>query len=51
MIASVLPDWVVDYGTDLVFIAATMAAIVYVIKRVIGFLQKAKDEVTEDDDS
>ena len=39
MIASVLPDEWIDYGTDLVFIAAVMAAIVYVMKRVIGFLK------------
>ena len=51
MIASILPDLWIDYGTDLVFIAAVMASIVYVVKRVIGFLQAAKDEVTEDDDS
>ena len=49
MIASILPDLWIDYGTDLIFIAATMAALVYVIKRVIGFLKQAKEEVTDDD--
>jgi len=49
VIASVLPDKWIDYGTDLVFIAAVMASIVYVVKRVIGFLQRAKDEATHDD--
>ena len=49
LFASILPDEFVDYATDLIFIAATMAAIVYVIKRVIGFLQRAKHEVDDDD--
>ena len=48
MIASILPDSFVDYATDLIFIAATMAAVVYVIKRVLGFLKRAKDEVEDD---
>ncbi len=48
MIASILPDEFVDYATDLIFIAATMAAVVYVVKRVIGFLRRAKDEVEGD---
>ena len=48
MIASILPDLWIDYGTDLIFIAAVMAAVVYVIKRVIGFLRRAKDEVEDD---
>ena len=51
MIASLLPDKFIDYGTDVVFIAAVMAAIVYVIKRLIGFLRAAKDEVADDDET
>ncbi len=51
MIASILPDKFIDYGTDVVFIAALMAAIVYVIKRLIGFLKQAKEEVTDDDET
>ena len=49
MLASILPELWVDYGTDLVFIAAVMGSFVYVVKRVVGFLQRAKHEVTEDD--
>lgn len=48
MFASLLPDEFIEYATDLVFIAAFMAAVVYVIKRVIGFLRRAKDEVEDD---
>ena len=47
MIASILPDLWIDYGTDLVFIAAVMAAIVYVIKRVYGIVKRAKDEAND----
>ncbi len=49
LLASILPDLWIDYGTDLIFIAATMAAIVYVVKRLIGFLRRAEKEVTDDD--
>jgi len=45
--ASLLPDSFIEWATDLVFIAAFMAAVVYVVKRVIGFLQRAKDEVDD----
>ena len=48
MFASLLPDDFIEYATDLVFIAAFMAAVVYVVKRVIGFLKRAKDEVDDD---
>ena len=44
MFASLLPDEFIEYATDLVFIAAFMAAIVYVVKRVIGFLQLRKEK-------
>ena len=47
MFASLLPDSFIEWATDLVFIAAFMAAVVYVVKRVIGFLQRAKDEVDD----
>ncbi len=49
MLASILPQWAIDYGTDLIFIAGAMAAFVYVIKRVVGFLRAAKDEVVDDE--
>ncbi len=49
LFASILPDSFVDYATDLVFIAAFMASVVYVTKRVIGFLKRAKHEVEDDD--
>ena len=42
--ASFLPDSLIEWGTDIVFIAAFMAAIVYVVKRVIGFLQLRKEK-------
>jgi len=44
MFASLLPDEFIEYATDLVFIAAFMAAIVYVVKRLIGFLQLRKEK-------
>ncbi len=44
MIASFLPDPFIEYGTDAVFIAAFMAAVVYVAKRLIGFLQLRKEK-------
>jgi len=47
MIASFLPDSFIEYGTDLVFIAATIAAIVYVTKRLYGVLKRAKDEAED----
>jgi len=47
--ASLLPDSFIEYATDVVFIAAFMASVVYVIKRLIGFLQRTKHEVTDDD--
>jgi len=45
MFGSLLPDKFIDYGTDLVFIAAVVAGMVYLIKRVWGVLKRAKDEV------
>ena len=48
MFASLLPDSFIEWATDLVFIAAFMAAVVYVVKRVLGFLRRAKDEVEDD---
>ncbi len=48
MIASLLPDIFIDYGTDLVFIAAVIAGGVYLIKRLIGVMKRAKDEVEDD---
>ena len=44
MIASFLPDNLIEYGTDIVFIAAFIAAVVYVVKRLYGVLKRAKDE-------
>jgi hypothetical protein len=49
MFASLLPDSFIEYATDIVFIAAFMAAVVYVVKRLIGFMQRAKDEVDDDE--
>ena len=48
MIASLLPDIFIDYGTDLVFIAAVIAGMVYLIKRILGVMKAAKDEVEDD---
>ena len=47
--ASILPDSFIEWATDVVFIAAFMAAVVYVVKRAIGFFRRAKDEVTDDE--
>ena len=44
MISSLLPDSLIEWGTDIVFIAAFMAAVVYVVKRLIGFLQLRKEK-------
>ncbi len=44
MMASFLPDSLIEWGTDIVFIAAFMAAVVYVVKRLIGFLQLRKEK-------
>ena len=49
MIGSILPEWVIDYGTDVVFIAAVAAAILYIGKRIRGFIIEAR-EVTDGDD-
>lgn len=48
MIASLLPDKFIDYGTDVVFIAAVIAGTVYLVKRVWGVLRAAKDEVEDE---
>ncbi len=45
--ASFLPDSFIEYGTDAVFIAAFIAAVVYVVKRLYGVLKRAKDEADE----
>ena len=42
--ASFLPDSLIEWGTDIVFIAAFMAAVVYVVKRLIGFLKRTKEK-------
>ncbi len=47
MFASLLPDKFIDYGTDLVFIAAVIAGVVYLIKRVYGVVKRAKDEAVD----
>jgi len=49
MFASILPDEFIEYATDLVFIAAFMAAIVYVVKRLVGFSKRARDEADDGD--
>ena len=49
MISSILPDTVIEWGTDLVFIAALMAAVLYVGKRAWGFIREAR-EVADDED-
>lgn len=48
---SILPDSVIEWGTDLVFIAAVMAAVVYVVRRLIGFIQEAREATDGDDDA
>ena len=48
MIASILPDLWIDYGTDLIFISAVIAGTVYLIKRVYGVVKRAKDEASDD---
>ncbi len=48
MLGSVLPDSFIDYGTDLIFIAAVLAGMVYLIKRVWGVLKRAKEEVEDE---
>jgi len=49
MFGSVLPDNIIEWGTDVVFIAAFGAAVVYLVKRALGFFRKVEDEVTDDD--
>ena len=49
MIASLLPDSFIDYGTDVVFIAAVVAAILFISKRVWGFIQEAREVVDDDE--
>jgi hypothetical protein len=51
MIASILPEWVIDYGTDVVFIAAVVAAMVYIGKRIWAFVKEAREAVDDDDDA
>ena len=48
-IGSILPNSVIEWGTDIVFIAALMAAVLYVGKRAWGFIKEAR-EVGDDDD-
>jgi hypothetical protein len=42
MIGSILPDTVIEWGTDIVFLAALAAAVVYGVKRLIGFINRKK---------
>ena len=50
MISSILPDAVIEWGTDLVFIAAVIAGVLYLGKRAWGILKEAKEVVDDDDD-
>jgi hypothetical protein len=47
MMGSILPDSFIDYGTDVVFIAAVIAAFLYIGKRLWGFIKEAR-EVTDE---
>jgi hypothetical protein len=49
MIASILPDSVIEWGTDIVFIAALIAALLYVGKRAWGFMKEAREAVDDDE--
>lgn len=51
MIASLLPDSFIEWATDVVFIAAFVAAIVYIGKRIWGFVKEAREAVDDDDDA
>jgi len=47
--ASLLPDSFIEWATDVVFIAAFFAAVVYIGKRLWGIVKEAR-EATDGDD-
>jgi len=50
MFASLLPDSFIEWATDVVFIAAFVAAVLYFGKRAVGFFQKVEEAVDDDDE-
>jgi len=50
LIASILPDSFIEWGTDLVFIAAVIAGALYLAKRGWGIVKEAREVVDDDDE-
>ena len=50
MIASLLPNVIIEWGTDLLFITGVVAGLILGFKWIRGVIAEAKEVVDDDDD-